>query len=465
VPALASSGGKAPMAYAPRHGPAKAAPYIRDRNQNRSLVPQDIEVKSQVQETTMRILVNDYAGHPFQLQLSRELARKGHDVLHTYFGPYQTPKGRTDVDATAGNLTFTAITIDGEFKQHAALSRRAADKAYGKAACQHVKAFRPDVVISANTPLDAQKQLLETTHAVGGVFVFWLQDVLSAAIEFVLRKKGFPLATLAGQIYSRLERRLLQKSDAIVCIAPEFRPRLENWGIASEKTFVIENWAPLDEITPLHRDTTWAIDHNLFGKTRFVYSGTLGMKHRPELLLELARKFEGRRDVSVVVVAQGAGADWLRTKTASIRPGALQIFPFQPYERLSEILASADVLVTLLDDDCGAFSVPSKTLAYMCAGRSLLVAAPADNLIRKIIVRSGAGEATAATAESFLAGAERLLLDPQRRETCGRSAREYATQMFCIEKIHQRFMETFAVALQGRGNGLTERVSSEVAAN
>ena len=44
----------------------------------------------------MRILVNDYAGHPFQLQLSRSLARDGHTVLHTYFGAYQTPKGRTE---------------------------------------------------------------------------------------------------------------------------------------------------------------------------------------------------------------------------------------------------------------------------------------------------------------------------------------------------------------------------------
>ena len=41
----------------------------------------------------MRILVNDYAGHPFQLQLSRSLARDGHTVLHTYFGAYRPRKG------------------------------------------------------------------------------------------------------------------------------------------------------------------------------------------------------------------------------------------------------------------------------------------------------------------------------------------------------------------------------------
>jgi hypothetical protein len=32
----------------------------------------------------MRILISDYSGHPFQVQLSRELARRGHGVTHSY---------------------------------------------------------------------------------------------------------------------------------------------------------------------------------------------------------------------------------------------------------------------------------------------------------------------------------------------------------------------------------------------
>ena len=41
----------------------------------------------------MRIVVNDYSGHPFQIELSRELARRGHKVLHLYSAEFQTPKG------------------------------------------------------------------------------------------------------------------------------------------------------------------------------------------------------------------------------------------------------------------------------------------------------------------------------------------------------------------------------------
>ena len=41
----------------------------------------------------MRILINDHAGHPFQVQLSRKLAERGHKVLHTYCASVQQPRG------------------------------------------------------------------------------------------------------------------------------------------------------------------------------------------------------------------------------------------------------------------------------------------------------------------------------------------------------------------------------------
>src|SRR5262245_27373974 len=41
----------------------------------------------------MRIVVHDYAGHPNEVYMSRELARRGHDVLHLYAGSIETPRG------------------------------------------------------------------------------------------------------------------------------------------------------------------------------------------------------------------------------------------------------------------------------------------------------------------------------------------------------------------------------------
>ena len=41
----------------------------------------------------MRILIHDYSCHPFQVELSRALAARGHDVLHLYSGSISTPRG------------------------------------------------------------------------------------------------------------------------------------------------------------------------------------------------------------------------------------------------------------------------------------------------------------------------------------------------------------------------------------
>src|ERR1700722_414695 len=183
----------------------------------------------------MRILVNDYAGHPFQLQLSRELARRGHTMLHTYFADAQGPKGKLESPSDAGiGLTIVGIRIDQKFAHYSAISRRSADCAYGRKLAAQVAQFRPDVVISANTPLDAQRRLISATHKQGGKFIFWMQDLLGHAVEFVLRRKRVPLASLVGRYYRRLEHRLLLRSDAIICIAPEFRERLVKWGIPSD---------------------------------------------------------------------------------------------------------------------------------------------------------------------------------------------------------------------------------------
>src|SRR5262249_35278828 len=41
----------------------------------------------------LRVVLHDYAGHPHQAQLSRELARRGHEVLHLHCPAYHSGKG------------------------------------------------------------------------------------------------------------------------------------------------------------------------------------------------------------------------------------------------------------------------------------------------------------------------------------------------------------------------------------
>jgi len=44
-------------------------------------------------EPALKIVVHDYSGHPFQVELSRELARRGHTVHHCYSDSISTWQG------------------------------------------------------------------------------------------------------------------------------------------------------------------------------------------------------------------------------------------------------------------------------------------------------------------------------------------------------------------------------------
>lgn len=393
----------------------------------------------------MRIFVNEFCGHPFGMELSRELARRGHDVFHAYFADNEsTPKGSKENGSEIANLRIEGLHIGRPFNKHGLFSRRAADIEYGKAVAAAAKAFAPDVVISANMPLDGQRILQEMSHRCGARFVFWLQDIYSTAVRFVLNRKAPVVAGMGAWYYEQIEKRLLKKSDAIVCIAPAFAEYLAQCKVDGPEVAVIPNWAPLREIRPTAKNNAWSQEKGVAEKFCFMYSGTLGMKHRPELLLRLAKHLEARKNASLVVNAGGAGAEWITERQGEVSADALKVFSYQPYERMSEVFGAADVFVALLDSEAGSFAVPSKTLAYLCAGKPLIIAAPKTNEAAQVVLRANAGIVISPDhPEQITEAAESLLADPALCAELGRNARRYAERTFAIEDIAVRFLNIF----------------------
>ena len=376
----------------------------------------------------MRVVVHDYFGHAFPAQLARALARAGHEVLHLHCSSFVTGKGRlARTDADPPGLEFEAVDLGRPFAKYDVLRRVGHERKTARALAEHVRRFQPNAVLSI-APLLVQAELLRTAQALGAGFVFWQQDVVSMAARRVVGRRSRLVGAAAERAVAELERRLLQRSDAVVVISEDFVPLLRRWGVDESRVEVIENWAPLDELPALPRGNAWARDHGLDGKPVFLYSGTLGFKHDPALLLELAR-WAGRRDAVVVVVSEGPGADWLAEQGRD-EPG-LRLLPYQPYDRLPEVLASADVLVAVLEPEAGTFSVPSKILTYLCAARPLLVSVPADNLAARVVERSGGGIVVRpGDTPAFLAAAETLLADGELGKSFATRARAYAEAVF-----------------------------------
>ena len=393
----------------------------------------------------MRIFINEFCGHPFGMELSQELARRGHVVYQTYFADNtSTPKGSHSGGNQPVGLVIEGLHIRRAFNKYGLFSRRAADIEYGEATASRVREFRPDVVISADMPLDGQRVLLQATQEVGARFVFWLQDIYCTAVRFVLGRKMPLLAPVGAWYYEQLEKSLLKKSDAIVCIAPAFADHLARWRIDRSKIAVIPNWGPVKEIVPTPKANPWARENGVADKFCFMYSGTLGMKHRPELLLELAKRLEARKDAKLLVIAGGAGADWLAERANQVGSEVLEVLPLQPYKKVQEAFGAADVLISLLDSEAGSFAVPSKTLAYLCAGRPLIIAAPDMNEAARVVQQADAGIVTSPDhPDELLEAAELLLNNPQLCARLGGNAREYAERTFSIDSVADQFLGVF----------------------
>ncbi|MFD0892151.1 glycosyltransferase family 4 protein [Luteolibacter ambystomatis] len=396
----------------------------------------------------MRILIHDYAGHAFQTALSRELARRGHEVAHLFASDLQTPRGDLKVrDHDPAGLAFHEIPMDPDYPRYkySFLRRRSMEIGYGRRAADFIRAWKPDAVLSGNTPTETQEEITRAAIESGARFYYWLQDFYSLAVDKLLRKKIPVVGHAVGAWYRFLEGRQFRRSSQVVAITGDFGPILQHeFGVAAERVAVVPNWAIIEEM-PVHpKDNNWARRHGLHDKFVYLYSGTIGMKHNPGLLLELARRFSNDPNVRVVIVSEGIGAEWLR-KEAGDSLKNLLLLPYQPFAELPQVLASGDVLISILEPDAGIFSVPSKTLSYLCAGRPLLLAVPRENLAARITREEGAGVTVEpGDLDGFISAAANLLTDTARREETGRNARAYAEKTFSIGPTADKFEHILA---------------------
>lgn len=387
----------------------------------------------------MRVLIHDHSGHPFQAELSRELARRGHDVTHSYVAGYVSGKGR--LTALPGE-TITYVGIGGEAKieQRAYAKRLWREVTRGFELVRHVRQVNPDIVMLSNVQIPTMVIFAAVMAVLRRPWILWHQDVYAVALRKLAGTKLSPRFRIVARLFWIAERWCARRAVAVVVIADSFVRVHQQWGTA-DKVTVIPNWAPVDELTPRERDNDWARAQGLTERPRLVYSGTLGLKHNPELLPQLAAAVqELGTKVDLVVVTEGAAEPVLRSGAESLGVD-LTLLPFQPYEQLPEVLGAADVLVVLLEADAGAFSVPSKTLSYLCAGRPVLGFVPAENLAAHLIEQTG-GCVLAPESSAVPAGARwvvDLLADPERAASIGEASRALAEKEFELSGCADRF--------------------------
>lgn len=401
------------------------------------------------------IQIHDFAGHPFQADLSRELARRGFRVDHVFAGQYQSGKGRLQREpGDPETLTFTPITVDAEFDKYSAVGRARFELAYAKAWTEHIAATAPDVVFACNVPLLTLNRFRRWAGRKKQPWILWHQDIFSRAMGDELdRRFPQPLARLGRSYFTSRERKAVASASHVVAIGTEFSRLYADWDIPSATIDIIPNWAPIEDIKPSERNNLWALEHlNGGSDLRLVYAGMLGRKHNPQLLVDLLDRLRGAETkAELVVVSEGEGADHIRAAAAKRADASITVLPFQSAADLPLVLGSGDVLVAILEPEASKFSIPSKVLSYLSAGRPVLGLMPQDNPAAADITATG-GFIAAPDQDGVAQSAEwleTLITDPDRIEQIGVAARVVAEEKFGIEPITDQFVGVINGVING----------------
>jgi len=397
----------------------------------------------------MKIVVNDHSGHAFTFQLSRQFVKSGHEVLHAYSVSFQSPKGNfEDIPTSGSRLRLLPISIRGEFDKYSLLKRRKQEIEYAKQLIDELEHFSPHVVLSGTTPLFVQQRLQAYCIQKGIKFVYWCQDIYTIAIQQIAQQRlgfiGFPV----WYYFKNLEAGLMRKSSHVISITPAFNKLFQRWKVNQQRVTCIPNWAPIEEIKPTSKKNEWANQHHLEDKTCIVYSGTLGLKHNPSILSATAAHFRKHKEVLFIVISEGLGADFLQKEKEKLQLNNLLLLPFQDFKDMGKVFGTADILLAILENDAGVYSVPSKVLAYLCAEKPMVLAMPPENLSAAIVMDNKAGYCIEPdNLQGFFRQIEKLVADPVLRKEMGHNGRTYAEKHFDIAHIENQFMQVFNTIL------------------
>jgi colanic acid biosynthesis glycosyl transferase WcaI len=256
-------------------------------------------------------------------------------------------------------------------------------------------------------------------------FVFNIQDVFpDVAIEL-----GLLTDRRVIKAASWAERFSYSHSDAVTVLSDDLRDNVETKLAQRRKRHrtrveVIPNFVDTVRITPMTHDNAYRKEHDLEDKIVVMYAGNVGLSQSLELVIAAARAMRDRDDVAFVINGGGSALAGLRNDAAEL-PNVVFV-PYQPPERLGEVLAAADIHVVPLKRGLAKASVPSKLYSVLAAGRPVLASVDPDTEVDRTIRRAGAGLCVPPDdAPRFIAALRSLVDAPDDRDAMGATGRRF----------------------------------------
>ena len=247
---------------------------------------------------------------------------------------------------------------------------------------------RADVMYVWHPPLTIGIAAWLVSRFRGIPFVYDVQDIWpeSAVLSGIL-KPGRMVTMI-----SRLERFIYRKADHILVVTDGARENLIGKGVAPSKVTVMSHW--IDETlfaaTPAAEAKTIRERYGWGSRFVLLFGGNLGLVQGLDTVIRSAAGLDPERMRFVFV---GDGSDRSRLQLLAAELGVedrVQFIDRQPMRAMPALMEAADaLLVHLRPSELSRYVIPTKTFAYLAAGKPILMAM--EGAAADLVSRAGAG--------------------------------------------------------------------------
>jgi len=300
-------------------------------------------------------------------------------------------------------------------------------------------AKRPDVMYAYHPPLTVGIAAAFIRMLLRVPVVYDIQDMWPDT----LRATGMFTNEKALGLVSRICDWVYKKMDHLVVLSPGFKRKLIERGVPERKIEVIYNWCAEDVVS----STASSLPAEFPGEEKFriLFAGNMGRAQALDAVLKAAEILQTQSPrLAFIFLGAGLEVDRLKQSTTDRCLHNVLFLPAVPMEEVGSYLQAADVLlVHLKKDDLFHITIPSKTQAYMAAGKPILMAVDGD--AAELVEHGQCGlTAESENPDAIAAAALQLIqLSMQERERMANNAQKYYQENLSLKVGSRRFAQIF----------------------
>ncbi len=399
----------------------------------------------------MRILIYSYNYHPepigiapLMTELAEGLVKKGHDVRVITAMPWYPNseiapeyEGKLylteNINGVKIQRSFVWISRERSFKNRALFEISFVILSFFQA----LNGSRPDVIFLTipGLPVCVPAAILSWLYRTP--IVLNLQDILPDAAVHV----GLIRNPKMIRLFTWLENFAYKTARKISVISDGFTENLLEKKVAKEKIVEIPNWVDINFIKPLEQENNYfRQENNLEGKFVVLYSGNIALTQPLEILIDAAVKLNHIDDLAIVIVSKQEALEKLERYCERKKVTNVILRPFQPRNKLPEMLAAANVGMVMQKSNVISFNMPSKIQVLLASGRAIIASVPSNGTAARAVEKSCGGLVVPPEDPEALASAiEHLYKNPQLVKSLGERGREYAKKVYNFEFILDKY--------------------------